>query len=69
VARKSQLDLIGGNAAPIIADADQPAPALLDIDRDGICPSIERVFDQFLDHRSGSLDDFSRRDLSRDDVR
>jgi hypothetical protein len=61
-----QRQLVGPDAAAIIADANQFAPPLLhrhvDVGRAG----IDRVFQQFLDDTGRPLNHFARRDLVDD---
>src|SRR3546814_4689834 len=49
----------GCDAAAVIADADQADAAFLQVDVDPVRAGVERVLDQFLDHRSRSFDDFA----------
>ena len=50
------------HAAPVVGDADEPAPARLDRDLDPFRPGVERVLDQFLHRRGRPLDHFARGD-------
>ena len=50
------------HAAPVVGDADEPAPAGLDRDLDPFRPGVERVLDQFLHRRGRPLDHFARSD-------
>ena len=52
--------------APVVDDADQPSPAGLDRDLDGLRPGVERVLDQFLDRRRRPLDHLARGDAVDD---
>ena len=54
-----QWQLLGGNAATIVADADQPHPAFFQVNVDTLRAGIQRVFNQFLDHRGGAFNDFA----------
>ena len=63
VARYRQRQVFGRNAAAIVTDADQADAAFLEVDVDAPRTRIKRVLDQFLDHGSGSLDDFACSDL------
>jgi hypothetical protein len=63
VAGQRQRQLGGRDAAAVVAHADQPDAAFLEFDIDAQRTGVERVLDQFLDHRGGSLDDFAGRDL------
>jgi len=59
VARYRQCQFIGGKATAIVAHTDQAYPALFQIDIQARGASIERVFDQLLDHRGRALDHFT----------
>ncbi len=61
--RHGQRQFVRGDAAPVVADADQPDAALLELDIHARGAGVECVFDQFLDHRCGPLDDFAGSDL------
>ena len=54
---------VGINALAVITDAYQLLPAGNDIDLHGLRTGVEAVFDQFLDHRGGPLDDLAGSDL------
>ncbi len=66
MAGHGQRQLVGPDAAPIVADAHQFAPPLLhrhvDVGRAG----IDGVFQQFLDDAGRPLDHFARGDLVDD---
>jgi hypothetical protein len=62
---ESELRVIAIHADSVIADAHQSAAALFEVDVDRRRPGVERVFEQFLDHRRGSLHDLAGRDLIR----
>ena len=62
---ESQLDLVGGDAVPVVGDQDAIDAATLDLDPNVATARVERVFDQLLDHRSGSFDHLARGDLGR----
>ncbi len=51
------------DADAIIANADRSAAAALEFDLDAPRARIQCVFDQFLDHRSGTLDHLAGGDL------
>ncbi len=55
VARQRQHQLIFGNAATVVTDADQLGAPLVDIDFDPVCARIQTVFHQLLDHGGGPL--------------
>ena len=65
VALEGERQLIGGDAAAVIGEGDQPQPGLLGRDGDAGGARIERVLDQLLHHRGGALDHLARRDLRR----
>ena len=54
---------VARNTAAIVAHADQPHAALLDVHFDTTRAGIDAVFDEFLHHRRRALDDFAGRDL------
>jgi len=62
-----QRQLLGGDAATIIADADQADPAFFQINVDTLRAGIQRVFNQFLDHRGGAFNDFACGNLVDED--
>ena len=62
-----QWQLLGGNAATIVADADQAHPAFFQINVDTPRTGIQRVFNQFFDHRRRTLDDFAGGNLVDED--
>ena len=59
--RQRQIGL--GNAAAVIADADQLAAAFFQLDVDARRPGIQAVFHQLLDHGGGALHHLSGSDL------
>jgi hypothetical protein len=69
MALDGERQLVCRHAAAVIGNRDQPAPAVLqcDIDARGAC--IDRVFNQFLDCRGGTLDDLARGDAVNEDRR
>ncbi len=54
-----QLEVLGVHAEPVVADADEAAPARFDGDVDAARAGVERVLDQLFDRRGGPLDDFA----------
>ena len=58
-----QRQFVGGDAAAVVADADQAHAAFLQVDVDAARAGIERVLDQFLDHGRGPFDDLAGGDL------
>ena len=65
VPRKSQRQVIGGDAAAVVAHPQQLDSSLFDIDVDTLGPGIQAVFQQFLDHRCRALDHFPSGNLVR----
>ena len=63
VARDRQRQFVGGDAAAVVADADQAHAALFQVDVDAARTGIERVLHQFLDHGRRALDDLAGGDL------
>ena len=55
--------LLGGDAAAVVAHAHEADAAALDVDFDAVCAGIEAVLDQLLDDRGGALDHFAGGDL------
>ena len=51
MAQKRERYLLTLNSAAVIRNAHERCAALLDLDRDGGCPGIDRVLDKLLDHR------------------
>src|SRR5690606_14674963 len=66
VAAEGQLHLAGANAGAVIGDADQALAALLDLDGNRASPRVERVLDELLHHRGGTLDHLPGGDLVGD---
>jgi len=69
VARHRQRQLLRGDPAAIVTDADQAHAALFQVDVDPGGAGIQCVFHQFLDHRRRPLDDFAGGDLVDQDFR
>lgn len=65
VTGQGQRQVIGRNAAAIVAHPQQLDAALLDIDINAPGAGIEAVFQQFLDHRSRALDHLAGGNLVR----
>ena len=61
--RDRQRQFINGDAAAVVGDADEFAPALLDGDVDSRRAGIDRILDDLLDHARRPLDDLARGDL------
>jgi hypothetical protein len=60
------LCVIAIHAAPVIAHAHKPSAAFLEVDINGGCTSVERIFEKFLHDGSRALDNFAGRDLVGD---
>jgi len=65
VSRQGQRQVIGRNAAAIVAHPQQLDAALLHIDIDTPGAGVEAVFQQFLDHRSRALNHLTGGNLVR----
>ena len=63
VARERERQFGGRDALAVVANADQPDAAVLDVDRHLTRAGIERVLDQLLDDGCRALDDLARGDL------
>ncbi len=59
--RKRQV--VGGDAAAIVADADEFGPAFLQRDLDPARPGVDGVLDEFLHDAGRSFDDLTGGDL------
>jgi hypothetical protein len=68
VAGQGEREFVPGDAAAVVADADQLDAAFFELDLDRLAAGVERVFEQFLEHRSGSFDDFAGGDLADQQV-
>ncbi len=51
MALEGQQGIISVHSLAVVSDADQPAPASLDLDADAVCSGVQGVLQQFLDHR------------------
>jgi len=58
-----QLQLLFGDAAAVVGDADQLDPALFNNDVDPRRPRVDAVLDQLFHHRRRPLDHLARGDL------
>ncbi len=65
VARQGQRQVVGGDAAAIVAHAQQLDAALLDLHVDAPGTGVQAVLQQFLGHRGGTLDHLAGGDLVR----
>ena len=63
VAFEGQQRVVAQHAAAVVHDADQPPAARFHLHAQIRRAGIERVFQQFLDHRRGPLHHFARGDL------
>ena len=66
VALEGQHRVVAQHAAAVVDDADQAAPAGFDFDAQIGSAGVERIFEQFLDHRRRPLHHFAGRDLVGD---
>ncbi len=65
MARQGQRQVIGGNAAAIVAHPQQLDPGLLDVHIDTPGTGVQAVFQQLLDHRGRALDHLAGGNLVR----
>ena len=68
MALHGEREFIRGDAAAVVADADQAAAAGLQFDVDAAGAGIQRVFDQFLHHRGRTLHHLAGGDLVGEDL-
>src|SRR5205085_7669768 len=68
VAGQGQRQVVGGDAAAVVDDADQLGAALVQVDVNALRAGVDGVFEQFLDDAGGPFDDLAGGDLG-DDVR
>ena len=66
---ESEGRVLGRHPIAVIRDPDDALAPFFEIDTDGGCFSIKRVFDQFLDHGRRSFHDLARSDLMGQDFR
>jgi len=66
VASEGQFRLVGRDAAAVVRHLDEAAASLANLHADVGGAGVYGVFDEFLDHRGGALDDLAGRDLARD---
>jgi len=64
MALDGERQLLGRDAAAVVRDLDQPEAALADGHADAGRARVERVLEQFLDHRDRPLDRLAGGDLS-----
>ena len=62
---KGKQRVITHHAGAVIGQADELSAASLDVDADSGRARVESIFEQLLDHRGGTVDNFSGRDLVR----
>src|SRR5262249_18503143 len=60
-----QRGILGGHAAAVIGDLDETSPAIDQFNVNTRAASIEGIVEEFLQYRSGALDNFSSRDAAR----
>ena len=60
---KSQQGIVASHAMAIVGNADQLAPASLDLNANARCFGIQRVLQQLFHHRRGPLHHLARGDL------
>ena len=63
VAFEGEQRVVAEHAAAVVGDADKLPAARFDVDAHLCCAGVQRVLEQFLDHRSRPLYYFARRDL------
>src|SRR6266566_1097861 len=63
---QTEQRVVAAHAGAVVGDADETAPARLNLHRDARSLGIERILHQFLHHAGRTLDDFARRDLIGD---
>ena len=68
VAGQRQREVVAGDAAAVVGDADELDAALLELDLDGGAARVEGVLDEFLDHRGGAFDHLAGGDLADEQV-
>src|SRR5439155_9093295 len=68
VAGEGEGQILGGDAAAVIGDADQLRAALLDLDVDARAAGIDAVLQQLLEDAGRALDDLAGGDFG-DDIR
>ncbi len=66
VAGEGQRQVVGGDAAAVVGDADQLGAALLQVDVDALRAGINGVFEEFFDDAGGPFDDLAGGDLGDD---
>ena len=63
MARQGQADLLRPDPGAVVAHANQPASAPLELHFDALRAGVEGILDQLLDHGGRPLDDLTGRDL------
>ncbi|EHM54527.1 hypothetical protein HMPREF9080_01238 [Cardiobacterium valvarum F0432] len=63
VGGEGEGEVVGVDAAAVVADADEFAAAVFDVDIDVGRAGVNGVFDDFFDHRGGAFDDLAGGDL------
>ncbi len=59
-----QRQLVAGDAAAVVNDANQLDAAFLELDLEGRAAGVEGIFQQFLEYRGRPIDDFAGSDLA-----
>ena len=68
MAGQCQGQLVAGNAATIVGDANELDAAFFQMHLNGLAAGIEAVFQQFLEHRGGAFDHFAGGNLADQEV-
>ena len=69
VALESQQRIVVNHAVAVVNDADHPLAADFRFDANRLRASIQRIFEQLFDNRSGTFDNFARGDFICDSFR
>ena len=69
VARQRRRQIVGGDAAAVIDDANQAHTAFFQLHVDPGCGCVQAVFQQFLEHRSRTIDHLASGDLADEEFR
>ena len=68
VAGQREREFILGDAAAVVADADQLDAAFFELDLDGLTAGVERVLKQLLEHGGWAFNDLAGGDLADQEV-
>ena len=63
VAGEGQWQIVSLDAAAVVENAQRPIEPAVNLHRDLRRPGVERVLEQFLQHRDGAIDGFARGDV------